>query len=70
MCTCKSGCEGGLCQYVFALLMVLEHCSGGGSVPGPDAMIGSWQSWGPQECDVEPGRVMDTVVERVKEQTE
>ena len=63
---CPAGSKGGFCQHVFTLLIVLENCSS--DLPGPDSVISNQKSWGPRERDIQPSRIMDTVVEIAKEE--
>lgn len=65
---CPAGADGGLCQHVFTLLLVVERCcwEGKGPLPGKSSVTSMLCSWGPQQRDVEPHPIMQTLVERAK----
>ena len=73
--SCPAGRNGGFCQHVFALLLVLEkYClkttEVSNELPGPQSCISVKQTWGPRKRDVDPKPIMQTTVERAKGETE
>ena len=59
---CPAGSYGGLCQHIFALLLVLEKYSpkpleNEASLPGPQSCTSEKKSWGPRKGDVTPKTV-------------
>ena len=73
--SCPAGRNGGLCQHVFALLLVLEkYCLKmteiSNELPGPQSCTSVKQTWGPRKRDVDPKPIMQTTVERAKGETE
>ena len=68
-CTpCVAGQHGGFCQHVFALLLALENHvkQGSDKLPGPQSITSARQQWGPRSRNVEPQRVMESVVEKAR----
>ena len=66
---CPAGQCGGLCQHVFALLMVLEYYGPRPDlqeVPHDQPVTSLPQSWGPRQRNVRPQPSMQTVIERPK----
>ena len=63
---CVAGTHGGLCQHIFALLIALEAVDSKAELPGPDSVTSNRQIWGPRARNVEPQRVMASVVEKSK----
>jgi len=73
--TCPAGRNGGLCQHVFALLLVLEkYClktaGADNELPGPQSCTSIKQTWGPRKRDIDPKPIMQTTVERAKDEKE
>ena len=65
---CPAGAEGGICQHVFALLMVAEHYgpSPTGTSPGEQSVTSGRPVWGPRERNVEPHAIMQNIIEKSK----
>lgn len=73
---CPAGTSGGLCQHVFALLILLQHYAPksrslpAASLPGSDSVTSGKKLWGPRERDIAPKTVMETMVEKAKDPSE
>ena len=70
--TCPAGRNGG---HVFALLLVLEkYCLKTAGVdnelPGPQSCTSIKQTWGPKKHNIDPKPIMQTTVERAKDEKE
>ena len=64
---CPAGGHGGLCQHIFALLLVLEHhgpYSASRSLPGPQSVTSQPRQWGIRKRDVTPQPIMSLTIER------
>ena len=74
--TCPAGRNGGFCQHVFALLLVLEkYCIKTAAEvdnewPTSQSCTSVKQSWGPRKRDIDPKPIMQTTVERAKDEKE
>jgi len=69
---CPARTNGGPCQHIFALLLVLKRYSpkpteSDSSLPGPQSCTSEKKSWGPRKRDVTPKTMMSTTVEHAKE---
>ena len=65
---CPAGTCGGLCQHIFALLILLQHhvpesSSPAASLPGLDSVTSGKKLWGGQKKDVSVKTIMETMVE-------
>ena len=66
---CPAGQQGGLCQHVFALLMVIEEYRPREAVPTlptAEPVTSIRRSWGPRERNVEPCPIFQSVLEKAK----
>ena len=66
---CPAGENGGLCQHIFALLIVINHYyprEESGSLPGPSSATSNPCTWGPRKRNVKPQAVMQSTIEKAK----
>ena len=64
---CPAGTSGGLCQHVFALLILLQHhapepSSPAASLPGSDSVTSGKKLWGDQKQDGTAKTIIETIV--------
>lgn len=66
---CPAGGDGGLCQHVFALLIVMEHYGPrktSSELPGPQSVTSQQRTWGIRTRNVTPKPVMHITFEKSK----